>query len=73
MKEIKDWNFITNHGFTLLYISQHTRCTARDMAPVIEATERTVHRVLIDSERQGCITRRGPARVTSTGSAVSTD
>ena len=58
MKEIKDWNFITDHGLMLLYISQHPQCTAREMAPVIKATERTVHRVLVDLEREGYITRQ---------------
>jgi predicted HTH transcriptional regulator len=55
MKETKDWNFITNHGLMLLYIWQHPQCTARDMAPVIKATERTVYRVLADLEREGYI------------------
>jgi predicted ArsR family transcriptional regulator len=58
MKERKDWNFITNHRPMLLYISQHPQCIARDMAPVIKATERTVHRVLVDLEREGYIARQ---------------
>jgi CTP-dependent riboflavin kinase len=58
MKETKDWNFITNHGLMLLYISQHAQCTAREMASTINATERTVHRVLVDLEREGYIRRR---------------
>jgi len=58
MKEVKDWNFITNHGLMLLYISQHPQCTAREMASIIKTTERTVHRVLIDLEKEGYITRQ---------------
>jgi len=58
MKELKDWNFITNHGLMLLYISQHPQCTTREMASTIKATERTVHRVLVDLEKEGYITRQ---------------
>jgi DNA-binding transcriptional regulator YhcF (GntR family) len=58
MKEMKDWNFITNHGLIFLYISQHPQCTTREMASTINATERTVHRVLIDLESEGYIRRR---------------
>jgi CTP-dependent riboflavin kinase len=58
MKEMKDWDFITNHGLVLLYISQHPQCTTREMASTIKATERTVHRVLVDLEKEGYITRQ---------------
>jgi DNA-binding transcriptional regulator YhcF (GntR family) len=58
VKEMKDWAFITNHGLMLLYISQHPQCTTREMASTIKVTERTVHRVLIDLEKEGYITRQ---------------
>jgi CTP-dependent riboflavin kinase len=58
MKEMKDWNFITNHGLVLLYVSQHPQCTTRELASTINATERTVHRVLIDLEKEGYINRQ---------------
>ena len=58
MKKMKDWNFVSNHGLMLVYISQHPQCTTREMASTIKATERTVHRVLIDLEKEGYITRR---------------
>ena len=57
MKTPKQWTFITNHGLILLFISQHQQCTAREMAFTIRATERTVHRVLIDLEKGGYISR----------------
>jgi CTP-dependent riboflavin kinase len=62
MKETKDWTFITNHGLMLLYISQHPQCTTREMASTIKATERTVHRVLIDLEKDRYITRERTAK-----------
>jgi predicted ArsR family transcriptional regulator len=58
VKETKDWNFITNHGLVLLYISRHPQCTTREMASIISATERTVHRVLVDLEREGYVRRQ---------------
>ena len=62
MKETKEWTFITNHGLMLLYISEHPQCTTREMASTIKATERTVHRVLIDLEKEGYITRKRTAK-----------
>jgi DNA-binding transcriptional regulator YhcF (GntR family) len=53
---MKDWNFITNHGLVLLYISQHPQCTTRQMAATMGVTERTVHRALVDLEKEGYIT-----------------
>jgi len=58
MKEMKDWNFITNHGLVLLYVSQNPQCTTRQMASMIKTTERTVHRVLMDLQREGYIIRQ---------------
>jgi DNA-binding IclR family transcriptional regulator len=57
MKATKVWTFITNHGLILLYISQHPQCTVREMALTVKATERTVHRILMDLESAGYINR----------------
>ena len=59
---MKEWAFITNHGLVLLYISQHPQCTARQMALAINTTERTIHRVLEDLEKEGYITRQRTGR-----------
>ena len=55
---MKDWNFITNYGLMLLYVSQHPQCTTREIASTIRVTERTVHRILVDLEKEGYITRK---------------
>ena len=52
-----NWTFITKHGLVLLYVSQNPQCTTREIADTINATERTVHRVLVDLEEEGYITR----------------
>ena len=62
MKEMKDWNFITNHGLVLLYVSRNPQCTTRQMASAIKVTERTVHRVLIDLENERYINRERTAK-----------
>ena len=54
---MKNWTFITKHGLVLLYISQNSHCTTREIANNIDATERTVHRILVDLEEEGYITR----------------
>ena len=59
---MKDWTFITNHGLVLLYISQNPRCTTRQIALAINTTERTVHRVLEDLEKEDYITRQRTGR-----------
>jgi DNA-binding transcriptional regulator YhcF (GntR family) len=58
MKEKKDWTFITNHGLVLLFVSRNPQCTTREMASTIKVTERTIHRTLIDLEKEGYITRQ---------------
>ena len=52
---MKDWTFITNHGLVLLYISQHSQCTTREMAAAMNVTERTVRRTLDDLQKDGYI------------------
>jgi DNA-binding transcriptional regulator YhcF (GntR family) len=53
---MKKWNFITNHGLVLLYISYNPQCTMRDMASALDVTERSIKRVLDDLEGEGYIT-----------------
>jgi DeoR/GlpR family transcriptional regulator of sugar metabolism len=59
---VKDWNFITNHGLVLLYISQKPEATTREIADAVKITERTVHRILVDLEEDGYITRTRTGR-----------
>ena len=62
---MKDWNFITNHGLVLLFISQKPESTTREIADTLRVTERTVHRILSDLEADGYIkrTRTGRANI----------
>jgi predicted HTH transcriptional regulator len=58
LKETREWNFITNHGLVLIYISQNPQCTTREMAAALNVTERTIHRVLDDLDTGQYITRQ---------------
>ena len=53
---MKKWNFITNHGLVLSYISHNPQCTMRDMASALGVTERSIQRVLDDLEAEGYVT-----------------
>ena len=53
---MKKWNFITNHGLVLLYISHNPQCTMRDIAFAIGVTERSIQRVLDDLASEGYVT-----------------
>ena len=59
---MKKWNFITNHGLVLLYISQNPQCTMRDIAAALGVTERSIQRVLKDLEAEGYITWQGTGK-----------
>ncbi|HEY97896.1 MAG TPA: winged helix-turn-helix transcriptional regulator [Dehalococcoidia bacterium] len=53
---MKKWNFITNHGLILQYISRNPQCTMREIAEVLNVAERSIQRVLEDLEAEGYIT-----------------
>lgn len=59
---MKDWSFITHHGLVLMYISRTPQCTTSEIAKVVNVTERTVHRALVDLEKGGYITRTRTGR-----------
>ncbi len=52
-----DWTFITNHGLVLATIAKHPNLTAREIGDNIGVTERTAHRIIMDLETEGYITK----------------
>ena len=52
-----DWSFITNHGLVLASIAKHPRSTAREIGDKVGVTERTAHKIIIDLETAGYITK----------------
>ena len=59
---MKEWNFITNHGLVLLYVSRNPQCTMRDMAAALGVTERSIQRILKDLEAEGYIAWQSTGR-----------
>lgn len=51
------WTFITNHGLVLATIAKHPNLTAREIGDTIGVTERTAHRIIMDLEAAGYITK----------------
>jgi len=52
-----EWSFITNHGLVLAAIAKHPHSTARDIGDAVGLTERTAHKIIIDLDEAGCITK----------------
>ena len=52
-----EWSFITNHGLVLASIAKHPRSTAREIGDTVGITERTAHKIIIDLEECGYITK----------------
>lgn len=51
------FTFITRHGQVLLSIAKTRSKTAREIGDEVGVTERTVHKIILDLEREGYITR----------------
>jgi DNA-binding Lrp family transcriptional regulator len=54
---MSDWTFITNHGLVLASIANNPQKTAREIGNDIGITERTAHKIILDLERDGYITK----------------
>ena len=52
-----EWTLFTNHGLVLVYIAKNPENTASEIGNDIGLTERTVHRIIINLEEAGYITR----------------
>ncbi len=54
---MSEWKFITNHGLILAAIARGQGKTAREIGDEVGITERTTHKIIIDLERDGYITK----------------
>ena len=54
---MSDWKFITNHGLVLASIARGRGKTAREIGDEVGVTERTTHKIIVDLERDGYITK----------------
>ena len=52
-----DWTLFTSHGLVLVSIAKKPERTAREIGDDVGLTERTTHKIIIDLEEVGYITR----------------
>ena len=52
-----EWTFITNHGLVLASIAKNPEKTAREISIDVGITERTAHKIILDLEEAGYITK----------------
>jgi predicted transcriptional regulator len=52
-----EWTFVTNHGLVLASIAKHPEKTAREIGDDVGITERTAHKIIMDLEKEGYITK----------------
>ena len=54
---MSEWTFITNHGLVLASIAKSLEKTAREIGDDVGVTERTAHKIIMDLEKEGYITK----------------
>jgi len=52
-----DWTLFTSHGLVLVSVAKNPEKTAREIGDDVGLTERTAHKIIIDLEGAGYITR----------------
>ena len=57
-----NWNFLSSHGLVLLAIAKNPEKTAREIGEEVGLTERTTHKMIVDLEQDGYITRKKVGR-----------
>ena len=64
---MSEWTFITNHGLVLASIADYhgKRKTVVEIADEVGITERTAHKIILDLERDGYITKTKVGRQSS--------
>lgn len=59
---MRDWNFLTNHGRTLLLIAADPDARLRDLAEALGVTERTAYGLVADLTQDGYISKEKDGR-----------
>jgi predicted transcriptional regulator len=57
-----NWTLITNHAGVLLYIAQHPRSTAREIAATVGITERATRKIIADLDEARFIAKKKEGR-----------
>jgi DNA-binding Lrp family transcriptional regulator len=56
------WTFLTNHAHVLLSIARDPEIRLRDLAAAVGITERAAHRIVVELEEGGYISRERTGR-----------
>jgi len=54
---VSNWIFVTNHALVLASIAKNPDRTAREIGDDVGVTERTAHKIILDLEKDGYITK----------------
>ena len=54
---MSEWTFVTNHALALTSIAKNLDKTAREIGDDAGVTERTAHKIIMDLEKDGYITK----------------
>ena len=57
-----EWSFLTNHGRAILYIASQPDARLRDVAEVLEVTERTAFGIVADLTEAGYVVKEREGR-----------
>jgi DNA-binding MarR family transcriptional regulator len=58
------WTFLTNHAHVLLCIARDPEVRLRELADLVGITERAAHRIVVDLEASGYLSRERNGRRT---------
>ena len=61
-EDAPDWTFLSNHSHVLVCVAQDPEVRVADIARRVGIGERAVHRILVDLESAGYVTRRREGR-----------
>lgn len=56
------WTFLTNHSHVLLAIARDPEIRLRDLATIVGITERAAHRIVVELEEGGYVSRERAGR-----------
>ena len=57
-----DWGLFTSHGLVLVSVAKNPARTAREIGADVDLTERTTHKIILDLEKAGYISKNKVGR-----------
>ena len=56
------WTFLSSYGLVLVSVAKNPEKTARDIGGDVGLTERSIHKIIVELEKEGYITRKKVGR-----------